>query len=490
MITWGISSESHDAALAVIKDDEIVFAAHSERYSKIKNDHELHPDLLKAGLYWGNPDKIYFYENPKKKIQRQLWAGQWRDLTQPSFKSKIYQYRDLIDADIEYADHHHSHAAAGYYTSGFKDATILVVDAIGEWTTTSIWRGEGKKLKRLWSNSYPHSLGLWYSAMTERIGLKPNEEEYILMGMAALGDPNQYLGEIRETFFKSSGAEPFKLKHNLHKGCLWWRMDEDLYHNYDVAATTQFIFEEEYKNLVFYSKYLNNSKNLVIMGGCALNCVANSKISHFYDNLWIFPNPGDAGSSLGAALVGRADFINWRGPLLGHDIVKAYPREQLLMSLLKDKITAVANGRAEFGPRALGNRSILADPRGDDVKDRVNKIKKREPFRPFAPAILAEYVHEYFEMPKNIHSSPYMQFTARCRRPDLYPAIVHYDGTSRVQTVDFIQYPNFYHLLKQWYNLTGCPMLLNTSLNIKGQPLINDEEDVKRFVELNNLQVW
>jgi carbamoyltransferase len=488
MITWGISSESHDAALSVIKNDEIVFAAHSERYSKKKNDGELHPELLAAGLNWGVPDKIYFYENPRKKLWRQLYAGQWRELFSQPFKANIYSYRELVNTDIEYIDHHHSHAAAGYYTSGFKDATILVIDAIGEWTTTSIWRGEGKKLKKLWSNSYPHSLGLWYSAITERIGLKPNEEEYILMGMAALGDPNRYFPEIRDTFFKPNSV-PFKLKHNLHKGCLWWRMDDDLTHNYDVAAATQFIFEEEYKNLVFYSKSLNKSNNLVLMGGCALNCVANSKISHFYDNLWIFPNPGDAGSSLGAALAGRGNFINWRGPLLGHDIVKNYPREKLLMALLNDKITAVANGRAEFGPRALGNRSILADPRGHDVKDRVNAIKKREPFRPFAPAILAEHVHEYFEMPKNINSSPYMQFVAKCKRPDLFPAITHYDGTSRVQTVDFIQYPNFYHLLKQWYNLTGCPMLLNTSLNIKGQPLINDENDVIQFMKGNNLKV-
>ena len=487
-ITWGITSESHDASLSVINNDQILFASHSERFSKIKNDKFLHHDLIKYALGFGIPEKIYFYENPLKKLTRQIYAGQWKFLKEESIKTKLYtSFRDLVQADIEYVDHHKAHAAAGYFTSTYSDATILVVDAIGEWTTTSIWSGKGKKLAKLWSTKYPNSLGLWYSAMTQRVGLKPNEEEYIFMGMSALGDPEKYYSGIRETFFKP--GETFKLKHNLHKGCKWWRLGESLDYNYDVAAATQQIFEEEYEKLILLSKKLNNSNNLILMGGCALNCVANSKISHYYKNIWIMPNPGDAGSSLGAAIVGRGDFVDWKGPLLGYNIKGSYPIDDLISDLEKDKIAAVASGRAEFGPRALGNRSILADPRGDDVKDRVNHIKKREPFRPFAPAILEECVHEYFDMPMGVDKSPYMQFIGKCKFPDKFPAIIHYDGTSRVQTVNPREYPDFYNLIFKWYKKTGCPMLLNTSLNIKGQPLINDENDVIEFSKLHNIQV-
>lgn len=488
MINWGVTSESHDASLTVLDSESILFASHSERFSKIKNDKFLHPNLIKYALEYGVPKNIYFYENPCKKFIRQMWAGQWKFLWEPSIKFKLYNtFKDLINADIKWVNHHRAHAAAGYYTSSFSEATILVVDAIGEWTTTSIWSGKGKNFKRLWSSNYPNSLGLWYSAMTQRIGLKPNEEEYILMGMAALGDPAKYYFEIRKTFFKS--ADTFKLTHNLHKGCWWWLPDEDLEYNADVAAATQKIFEEEYEKLVLLSKKLNNSNNLVLMGGCSLNCVANSKISKHYHNLWIMPNPGDAGSSLGAASIGWGDFVDWQTPLLGYQIPGPYPIDEIMDELLKNKIVGVASGRAEFGPRALGNRSILADPRGIDIKDKVNLIKNREPFRPFAPAILEEWAGDYFEMPKNVDKSPYMQFVAKCKYPDKFPAITHIDGTSRVQTVNKRDYPEFYELLSKWYEKTGCPMLLNTSLNIKGQPLINDEEDVKNFIALNNLKV-
>lgn len=200
------------------------------------------------------------------------------------------------------------------------------------------------------------------------------------------------------------------------------------------------------------------------------------------------PNPGDAGSAIGTILAQTKNFIEWPGALLGHDIKGKYPSSDALRELLSNRITGVAAGRAEFGPRALGNRSLLADPRGDDIKDLVNKAKYREPFRPFAPAILEEYVDQYFDVPKGF-KSPYMQYTALCKHPDKFPAIVHFDNTSRVQTVSKNDNPGFRKLLESWYFMTGCPMLLNTSLNIKGEPLVNTLEDAKRWENKYKLKI-
>ena len=219
--------------------------------------------------------------------------------------------------------------------------------------------------------------------------------------------------------------------------------------------------------------------NLVLMGGCALNCSANHIARKYFENVWIMPNPGDAGSSLGAIAANNRQKLNWKGPYLGADMGGEYPVEKLLTELRNTGIVGVANGQAEFGPRALGNRSLLADPRGHDIKDKVNAIKKRQQFRPFAPVILAEHARDYFEM--SWEDSPYMQYTSRCKYPDLFPAIVHADGTSRVQTVTKEQHSGLYELLSRWYEETGCPMLLNTSLNIKGMPMVNNFKDADNF---------
>jgi carbamoyltransferase len=201
------------------------------------------------------------------------------------------------------------------------------------------------------------------------------------------------------------------------------------------------------------------------------------------------PNPGDAGSSLGAAALGYGKKLNWTTAFLGHEIAGPYPVDQLISELLTNKIVGVANGRAEFGPRALGNRSLLADPRGNEIKDKVNEIKRRQKFRPFAPVILEELVDEYFSMPLNWTTSRYMQVVAGCKRADLFPAIVHADGTSRVQTVPK-DGSGIRQLLEQWYSKTGCPMLLNTSLNIRGEPMVNDRRDADRFENLYRVKVF
>jgi carbamoyltransferase len=224
------------------------------------------------------------------------------------------------------------------------------------------------------------------------------------------------------------------------------------------------------------------------MGGVALNCSANRRLGELFDDIWIMPCPGDAGSSLGAAALALGTRIHWRDAFLGHDIAGAYPVNAILDHLLDRGIVGVASGRAEFGPRALGNRSLLADPRGPNVKDQVNEIKRRQKFRPFAPVILEELAGQYFDMPGGWHNSRYMQSVARCRSPELFPAIVHTDGTSRVQTVP-ADGSGIRALLERWFVMTGCPMLLNTSLNIRGEPMVNDRADADRFEALYGVKV-
>lgn len=488
MNIWGISANSHDAAVSVWHDKELKFAAHSERYSGIKNDGDLCEGLINDAENFGRPDLIVWYEKPVLKTIRQLYAGQGWKWQENNVKD--YLKRHQLYAPIKIQQHHHSHAAAGYYTSGLADATVIVIDAIGEFECLTVWQGQGNDLKKVYSQSYPHSLGIWFSAMTQRCGLKPNEEEYILMGMAAYGNPDRFKQDIYNDLFKSIRAPQIRFKYNLHKGCLWWRPElTSLQDIYDIAAATQKIYEELLQELSTWASENLSSRNLVLMGGCALNCVANSNITGDWNKVWIMPNPGDAGSSVGAVAAYFSEQVAWPGPYLGYELGKKYPVEKTIDVLKTQKIVGVASGRAEFGPRALGHRSLLADPRGPDIKDTVNAIKRRQKFRPFAPAILEEHVHEYFEMPKNIDASPYMQFVARCRQPDLFPAIIHADGTSRVQTVSKTDSPGFRKLLENWYSETGCPMLLNTSLNIKGQPMVNNAKDARAFYKKYDVAV-
>jgi carbamoyltransferase len=244
---------------------------------------------------------------------------------------------------------------------------------------------------------------------------------------------------------------------------------------FDIAAAVQVVYEQRLNDFMRMAKNLTNKNNLVFMGGCALNSSANTLLWKIFDMIWIMPNPGDAGSSLGAAAALYGKHLDWEGPYLGHNLNNKYPVIKILNKILEDGIAAVASGRAEYGPRALGNRSILADPRDPNIKDKVNLIKQRELFRPFAPVVIEEHASKWFDMD---FSSPYMQYTVKCLQPDKIPSVVHADGTSRVQTVNSKQHPGLYELLNQFYKRTGVPVLLNTSLNIKGQPLLNDEKDL------------
>ena len=444
----GFSEGFHDAAICRIKNGNILHASHSERYSKVKNDKWLHQKQLEVNDCLGlKKPMIAYHEKTWYKNTRRLYARKpWRnDKTTIEYDKSFY--------------HHQSHAAAGYYTAPFDDCNILVIDSIGEWDTVSIW----DNMKKIKSWKYPYSIGLLYSAITQYIGLKPNEDEYITMGMAAFGEPIVDL--------------EYLLWENNHFGIRNISDALSIASKEDIAASVQALYEKKFLELVDMCP----KKNLIIMGGCALNCLANSKIKN--KNIWIMPSPGDAGNSLGAAaLVGKKK-LKWKHPYLGYDIRKKVNVKEVVEHLINHSYCGIANGRAEFGPRALGNRSFIADPRRD-IKDTVNQIKRRQKFRPFAPAILEEYANEYFEGPMN----RYMQFVAKAKHD--HSSVTHVDGTARVQIVEKNNISILRPILEEWYEKTGCPMLLNTSLNIKGQPIVNDWDDAKKFMEKYNVAVF
>jgi carbamoyltransferase len=438
MVNLGISEGFHDAGVTVLDGQEIKYASHSERYSRKKGDKWIHPKQMKIGYH-----NIAYYEKPFWKNTRRFYANQ--SLQWPRRK---YDY---------YFKHHQSHAAAGYFTAPFHNCNIIVVDAIGEWDTVSIW----DNMKKIKSFKYPYSLGLLYSAITHRLGLKPNEDEYITMGMAAYGEPKYDL--------------EYLLQKNNHWGVgnlLPNARDEDL------AASIQNLYESKLLELLKYT----TKNNLILMGGCALNCVANSKIPDRY-NIWIMPSPGDAGSSLGAAALINKVRLNWKHPYLGHNIDRTINPKEVVRHLLEHKYCGIANGRAEFGPRALGNRSLIADPRYP-IKDTINQIKRRQKYRPFAPMILEEHFDKYFKGRKN----RYMQFVSKALHD--YKSVTHVDGTARVQVVERSNPSVARLILEEWYEKTGCPMLLNTSLNIKGQPIVNTWDDAIDFQKEYNVKVF
>ena len=435
----GVSEGSHDAAWAVIEDGVILEAHHVERHTRQKNDKWIPGKLLPAG------DLIIGHENKDRVNDRRAEAGQ-------------AHYPPNIVTNFEY-NHYETHAWAGWATAPFDECDILCVDAIGENETAAVFQVIDKVFYKVWEMQYPQSLGLIYSAVTHALGYKPMEEEYIVMGLAAYGEPIIDL--------------EYLMNRNCHNGIERPRGRAE-----DIAASVQALYEKHLLALI--DKYCKH-KNLILMGGCALNCVANSKITN--KNIWIMPNPGDAGSALGAAARHFGKKLVWTDPYLGTDIDRPVNANEVARYLVRHSIAGVANGRAEFGPRALGNRSLLANP-CLDIKDTVNEIKKRDKFRPFAPAILEEYAHKYFEGPMN----EYMQFTAKAKHD--YKSVTHVDGTARVQIVRKNCKSVLRPILEEWYNHTGVPMLLNTSLNIKGQPMVDTWDHAQEFEKKYNVKVF
>ena len=483
-IIWGISALFHDAGISVIKNNELVFGAHAERYSGIKHDAHLNFGIVQDATAHGNPDRVIWYENPWKKRLRQIFSTEIFYGKKYPNPFKYMNSFGIWTGAASYVDHHYAHACAGAYTSNYSRAVVIVIDAIGEFDTCSVWEySRDLGLFKKWSVKYPTSIGLLYSAFTKRCGLKPMDEEYITMGMSAWGKPI-HVDQIKKDFIES--YHPFKMKRNVHKGIDDYLPGAD---PMDLAASIQQVAEEFIIDFVTHAVHHHDDLPVVYQGGVALNCVANTKLLDICKHgLWIMPNPGDCGGSLGAALSFHKKAIKWPGPYIGTDITNPYPVDACITELSTNKIVGVASNRAEYGPRALGHRSLLADPRGHDIKDRVNEIKRRQKFRPFAPAILEEHLHNYFEI--NTDKSPYMQYVGKCKHPDKYPAIVHVDGSSRIQTVGKSDSPGFRSLLEAWYQKTGCPMLLNTSLNIRGRPMVNTRLDADKFEKAYGIKVF
>jgi len=449
MIKWGTTFGSHDGALAVFQDDKLVFASDAERWSRKKNDPVIPDNLIKyAEDNWGEPDEVYFYEDHILKNQRRRFAGQVP-------QTNRFKY------PIRYCNHHLSHARYGYWTSSFVDCTVLVVDAIGEWDTLTQWKVINGNFTKQKSWRYPKSIGLFYSAMTQAAGWKPNEEEYILMGASAVKKHKIENYNIVKELWNNDA--------NFHTGI---NINFD---KFEIASIAQEIYEEEFKKIIDEIK----DDNLVFVGGCALNVSANRFLTKF--NTFIPCNPGDGGSAIGCVIDKKIP----ANAYLGYEIPGEYPVTEIIQELKQNHMVGVAKGRAEFGPRALGNRSFLADPSLLDMKDRINQVKGREEFRPFAPMILKEDADTYFD---SGIPSPFMNTIRKAKLETIekYPSVVHLDGTSRLQEVTEEPHRT---LLQEWKKETGCPMLLNTSLNIKGEPIVNTEEDARRFQNNNNITV-
>jgi|APGre2960657373_1045057.scaffolds.fasta_scaffold00352_5 carbamoyltransferase len=302
MITWGINALNHDASIAVVSNGKLTFWKKSSEFSGIQGDDKLHYDLIKEAISASNylgPSTVVWYEKPWLKKLRQIRAGQWDwACNLNELPSRYLKTVNLGYSKISYMPHHKSHAAAGFLTSPFEEATIVVLDAIGEWESATIWNGRGTELTKLWSRSYPTSLGLFYSAFTDLIGLKPLGEEHILQQRSELGDEKRYAKDVATYWNKN-----WELTRNLHKGVTDWpheiKTDQD---RHDIAAAVQLIFEYQADWVMLKARELSTSKNLVYMGGCAMNSKYNKYMSMQWDDIWTLSVPGDASSSLGAAL--------------------------------------------------------------------------------------------------------------------------------------------------------------------------------------------
>ena len=473
----GYSEFFHDSGLAFIDENgNIEFASHGERYSRIKNDPNL-PDVMYDMIR--DDDHVTFYEDPSIRLQNKKGKGS------PLLSST--KKLNIIFDSLEYDDfisHHVSHAANGFYTRPWKsseDTVILSIDGVGEEDSCVIFDHNFNPLN-VWKDS--RSLGYFYAQATKILGFRVLEEEYIVMGMAAYGEPT-HAQEIIDYFYDRPANELATT--SLSRGYKKFLRDIFLKigKNNFAASIQKFA---EYVIMERAQEARKYGSKLIFTGGCAQNIIACSMIKPLFDDMHVPVAPTDAGSALGAAAYSYGKVtgntrINWEGPYLGYDIQREINPKEVAQHVIDHSYCGVANGRAEFGPRALGNRSLIADVRRE-TKSTVNKIKRRQQFRPFAPAVLAEFADQYFEGPMN----EYMQYTSKALHD--YKPVIHVDGTSRVQLVK----PNcksvIRQILEEYYELTGVPMLLNTSLKIRGMPIVNDEDDAKAFEEMYSVKVF
>ena len=583
MYILGISAFYHDSAAALLKDGEIIAAAHEERFTRIKHDPDFPKKaveycLKEAGIKLADVEALVFYDKPLLKFERLLetyYAFAPRGvrsflmsmpvwLKEKMFLKKLIrdELKTLGDYDrnklkLLFPDHHLSHAASAYYASPYEDAAILTIDGVGEWATASIAHGQGKDITVLKELHFPHSVGLLYSAFTYFLGFKVNSGEYKLMGLAPYGDPtspdiNRYVNIIKTSICQvyDDGSlwlnqDVFDYATGLYmvKDDAWEKLfgfpvrkaetSLEQYHC-NLGLAIQRVTEEIVLKMAQEAKRLTGSPNITLAGGVALNCVANGKLlkSGIFENMFIQPAAGDAGGALGAAyaayhiyygqeridLQGRMDAMkgSYLGPEASNfEIEETAKRFNAVYTYYDDferlaedtaKILADGNvvgwhqGRMEWGPRALGNRSIIADARNPEMQKRLNlKIKYREGFRPFAPSVLAEDETEYFDVAT---PSPYMlliadvvekrrnalppNYHAQSFKDKLYflrsdlPSITHLDYSARLQTVHKEINPRYYGLIAAFKRLTGYGVIVNTSFNVRGEPVVCTPEDSYR----------
>ena len=527
----GLSAYFHDSACCLISDGRLVSAAQEERFSRIKHDPALPTAafrycLDRAGIDITQVDCVAYYESPVKKLARQLQVGNpegaprslpWLDALRPE-----REIREVLghEGRIEFFDHHHSHAASAFDFSGFEDAAILTVDGVGEFATTTLGTGSDAGVEIFDEVEFPHSLGLLYSTITSYLGFRVNNGEYKVMGLAPYGEP-RFAEQMRALvqprprgrFELDMAYFDFARSTRMYSEALCELLGEPprvpeseitQFHK-DVARSLQVVLEEVLLHMVDALHERVDSPRLCMAGGVALNCVANGRILRDgpFEQMFVQPAAGDAGGCLGAAALAHRKMTGQRMPVMPLQDVYLGPafesadiarlidvagieasdfrnRESELLAataerLSRRKVVGWFQGAMEFGPRALGARSILADPRDPGMRDRLNHlVKKREAFRPFAPSVLAEEAERHFVLD---HPSPFMLETCRVRSPLDLPAVTHVDRSARPQTVDRSRSPRFAALLDAFHELTGCPLLVNTSFNVRGEPIVCTPED-------------
>jgi carbamoyltransferase len=537
MLVLGISCYYHDSAVAIVDEDEIKFAIQEERLSRQKHDRRfpalaLARALQACDISINDLSTAVFYENPQQKLKRiwdqviDYWPRSRRIFEQhlPAF----VHHKMPVDAQtrtyfgfegpFEFSEHHRSHAASAFFTSPFERAAVVTLDGVGEYETAAIYLGEGNRLTKLRSIHFPHSLGLFYSVFTQYLGFEVNEGEYKVMGLASYGKP-RYLDKLLGPILKIAEDGSFTLNQRFFDFCSTHRHyapgliehlgipprfagEEMCEQHQDLAASVQLALEMAVANIVAPLVREYGIKDFCFAGGVALNCTANAALirglgirSH------IHPAAGDDGGALGAALQSamrlreggpthRYRYSAYLGMRYPDPVIEAtlaindipYRRSENVADevagwLAAGKVVAVLHGRDEWGPRALGGRSILADPRRGEMKDHLNaKIKFREEFRPFAPVVKQEAYPDWFET-LGMHESPYMLYTHKALRPERTAAVTHVDGTSRVQTVSLEQNAYLYGILDAFERRTEVPVLINTSFNLRGEPIVSSPSD-------------
>ncbi|MBI4716724.1 MAG: carbamoyltransferase [Planctomycetes bacterium] len=542
MNVLGISCYYHDAGAALVRDGQLIAAAEEERFTRKKHDFDfparaIEYCLKEAGITIDRVDHVGFYEKPLVKFNRILESilACWPLTYQAWLKAlplwlghRLHMGREIqeklgTDKEILYCQHHLSHAASAFLVSPYREAAIITADGVGEWTTTAWGVGKGTDIEMFKEIRFPHSVGLLFSAITAYLGFRVNDAEWKVMGLAPYGKPT-YVDKFREVVdVKDDGSIRLNLKYFAHPYSATRTINhrwEELFgqpqrpketelndFHRDIAHSGQKIVEEIMVKMATHVHRQTGMESVCLAGGVGLNCVANWRIlqESGFRNIFIQPAAGDSGGALGTAFyiyntvlknprVFEMKHALW-GPSYSDDEIRnvldaaeaSYETLRDETELLRRTARLIADGkvvgwfqgRLEFGPRALGSRSLLADPRNPKMKDIINaKVKFREAFRPFAPAVLKEHAHEYFEMPAGM-DAPYMLLVPKVRveKHSVLPAVTHQDGTGRVQTVTDADNGRYYRLIREFGRLTGVPVVINTSFNVRGEPIVCTPRD-------------